>query len=216
MNQLSTERTITTKELADVLGVDISTIQKAIKRINATSEVLPKFSQGQTPRFNQTQATLIKQEIQKHHNLQSRQIDLVSTEIEENEMIMNAMNLLVRRKKDLELKLEEECKARIIAETALNRIASSKGCYTVNTAAKALKLPYGDKTLFEKLRQSGLLNSDNSPRQEQINNGNFKVHVKFINDFVGSKSVTLVTSKGLVYLAKKFNTEIDPSILPDK
>ena len=52
MNELSTEITITTKELAETLGVDVSTIQKTVKRLNETSDVLPKFSQGQTPRFN--------------------------------------------------------------------------------------------------------------------------------------------------------------------
>lgn len=36
-----------------------------------------------------------------------------------------------------------------------------------------------------------------------------------INDEIGSKPVTLVTGKGLVYLAKKFNAEIDESIQPD-
>ena len=42
-----------------------------------------------------------------------------------------------------------------------------------------------------------------------------KVVVKHINDEIGSKPVTLVTGKGLVYLAKKFNAEIDESIQPD-
>jgi phage antirepressor YoqD-like protein len=76
-------------------------------------------------------------------------------------------------------------------------------------------LPYGNIKLFEKLRAMQILNLDNSPKQEHINNGNFKVVVKFINEKVGNKSVTLTTSKGLVYLAKKFNTEIDKNVLPD-
>lgn len=66
---------MTTKELAKALGVDISTVTKTVNRLKSTSEVLPKFKQGQTPRYTEEQATLIKQEIQKHHNLASRQID---------------------------------------------------------------------------------------------------------------------------------------------
>ena len=84
MNELSTvaEKTMTTKELAEVIGVDVSTVTKTVKRLNETSDALPKFRQGQTPKFNEKQATLIKQEIQKHHNLASRQIDNISTDYE--------------------------------------------------------------------------------------------------------------------------------------
>lgn len=95
------------------------------------------------------------------------------------------------------------------------KIANGSGCFTINQTAKALKLPYGNITLFEKLRRMGILNSDNSPKQEQINAGHFKVVVKFINDNIGNKSVTLTTGKGLVYLAKKFRTEIDESVKAD-
>lgn len=45
----------------------LETIQKNLaegKKMNETSEVLPKFSQGQTPRYTEEQSTLIKQEIQ--------------------------------------------------------------------------------------------------------------------------------------------------------
>lgn len=66
----------------------------------------------------------------------------------------------------------------------------------------------GNITLFEKLRSMQILNQDNTPKQEQINNGNFKVIVKYINDKVGNKTVTLTTGKGLVYLAKKNGKQI--------
>ena len=76
VTDLKSEKTVTTKELAEVLGVDVSAVIKTVKRLNETSDVLPKFKQGQTPRYTEEQATLIKQEIQKHHNLASRQIDV--------------------------------------------------------------------------------------------------------------------------------------------
>ncbi len=111
--------------------------------------------------------------------------------------------------------LEAVTKRAIEAESVVNRITDGKGCFTMNQAAKALKLPYGRVKLFEKLRNEGILNLDNSPKQEQVNSGHFKVVVKHVSDDIGNKPVTLVTGKGLVYLAKKFNTEIDKSILPD-
>lgn len=96
-----------------------------------------------------------------------------------------------------------------------DRIADGTGCFSMNQTAKALKLPYGNIKLYEKLRSMGILNADNSPKQEQIDAARFKVIVKFINEKVGSKPVTLTTAKGLVYLAKKFNTEIDESVAAD-
>lgn len=103
-----------------------------------------------------------------------------------------------------------------IAETSLDRIANGKGCFSMNQAAKALKLPYGNIKLFEHLRNAQILNKDNTPKQEHINAGHFKTVVKFVNEKVGNKSVTLVTGKGLVYLAKKFNAEIDETVKPDE
>ena len=47
---------------------NVSFVQKAVKRLNETSDLLPNYSQGQTPRFTEEQATLIKQKIQRHHN----------------------------------------------------------------------------------------------------------------------------------------------------
>lgn len=100
-------------------------------------------------------------------------------------------------------------------QAVIDRISNGKGCYSMNQTAKALKLPYGNITLFEKLRAMQILNQDNTPKQEQINNGNFKVVVKFINEKIGSKVVTLTTGKGLAYLAKRFNAEIDESVQAD-
>lgn len=111
--------------------------------------------------------------------------------------------------------LEQVTKRALIAESALNRIANGKGCFTMNQTAKALKLPYGNIKLYEKLRNEGILNRDNSPKQEQVNAGHFKVVMKYVSESVGNKPVTLTTSKGLVYLARKFKWEIDESIKAD-
>ena len=280
------EELVTTKELAQMLGVDVSTVTKTVSRMNVTSEVLPKFKQGQTPRFNEKQATIIKQEIQKHHNLATRRIDTVSTEekvmtvkeiaetlkvaestirnivgkhgwakngvqtkLNENqvtiisrEMKTNSSlahqqedSLLVTSKVSTKLEVlenykkateafvemlasekEEFRKRAEIAESALNRIGNGTGCFSMNQTAKELKLPYGNIKLYERLRSEGILNADNSPKQEQVNAGHFKVVVKFVNEKIGNKPVTLTTGRGLVYLAKRFNTQIDESVRADE
>ncbi len=211
MNELikQNEKTMTTKELAQVLGVSIDTITRVANKVIDPSAVLHRvINGGKSKIFTEEQAILIKQEIQKHHNLSSRQIDSVSTEYEENQTITNAIMILQRRASEYKERME-------IAESALNRLENAEGCFSINQTAKALKLPYGNKTLFKEFIKMGILNEDHSPRQEHINAEHFKVVVKFINDVVGVKSVTLTTGKGLVYLAKKFHTEVDKSVLPD-
>ena len=75
------EHTMTTKELANALGVDVDTVNNTVKRLGF-SEILRKSNGGRpTKVFTEEQATVIKQEIQKHHNLANRQIDNVSTEM---------------------------------------------------------------------------------------------------------------------------------------
>lgn len=203
-----TEQMVTTKELADILGVDVDTINNTVNKLNF-SDVHRKSTKGRpTKAFTEKQATLIKQEIQKHHNLATRQIDSVTTEEEENLLIKNAWLIIERRAEEFRRRAE-------IAENTLNRIADGKGCFTINQTAKALKLDYGNRKLFEKLRNEGILNQDNTPKQEQVNMGNFKVVVKFVNEAIGNKPVTLTTSKGLVYLAKRFKWEIDETVKAD-
>lgn len=201
-------QTVTTKELAEMLGVDVDTVNNVVSKIGF-SDVLRKSTGGRpTKAFTEEQATLIKQEIQKHHNLSTRQIDTVTTDYEM--MLMTEKVLAYHAQKAAEYKQRME-----IAEGTLNRIADGKGCFSINQTAKALKLGYGDKTLFKKLKEMGILNADNTPRQEHVNAERFKVIVKYINEYVGNKKVTLVTSKGLVYLAKRFNTTIDETIQAD-
>lgn len=207
MNDLTNEMTVTTKELSEALNVPKQTIANTVVRLDKVLGRVSKNSQGGYL-FTEKQATLIKQEIQRHHNLQSRQIDSVSTDYEMEMLTQKVIAYHVQKANEYKQRAE-------IAEKTLNRIADSKGCFTMNTTAKALKLPYGNIKLYELLRGIGVLNSDNSPKQDQINAGHFTVVVKHINDLVGNKSVTLTTSKGLVYLAKKLGTEIDESVMPD-
>lgn len=212
-------KTVTTRELAEMLGVEKRTIQETANRLlsaNVLSHLETKsVVGGKTFVFDEEQATLIKQEIQKHHNLAGRQIDNVSTDLE---ILANASKAFSDLQ-ELYKRKEAEYKA-IIAEQkskvdVYDRISDGTGCFSMNQTAKALKLPYGNIKLYEKLRSMGILNADNSPKQEQIDAARFKVVVKFINEKVGSKPVTLTTAKGLVYLAKKFNTEIDHSVKAD-
>lgn len=110
-NQKATSKeVVTTKQLAETLGVDVRTVQRAAEKIGCDSTVIPLKTAGgvqSTRVFDEEQATLIKQEIQKHHNLANRQVDIVSTEFEENQVIANAMAILQRRNVELQQRVKE-------------------------------------------------------------------------------------------------------------
>lgn len=208
---------MTVKEIAEELHVSDQTIRNVVKELFAPSKLLWRVVNGGNTLFlTYEQATAVKLKLRTRNNLKDNSVvsqignDLeffaLLKKREEEQKILDEY----RDRRIEELKLRAE-----IAESTVNRIANGTGCFTINQTAKALKLPYGNITLFEKLRGMGILNSDNSPKQEQINAGHFKVVVKFINDKIGSKSVTLTTGKGLVYLSKKFRTEIDESVKAD-
>ena len=189
--------------------MSVDTVSRASAKVLDPSAVQRRvINGGESKVFTEKQATLIKQEIQKHHNLASRQIDTVTTEYEENQTIANAMMILQRRAEEYRKRMES-------AESVVNLLANGNGCFSMNQAAKALKLPYGNKKLYERLRNEKILNLDNSPKQEYVNAGYFKVVVKYINETVGNKPVTLVTGKGIVWLARRLNTEVDNSAKAD-
>lgn len=205
---------MTVREVAEAMGVSKDTVLNCIKRI------MPNILQhGKTTFLTETQVSLISKELKSNNTVTDRLTVEVSSTVKntttELEVLSNALSAF-NALQDLYNQKEAEYK-NIIAEkqAILDRITNGKGCYSISQTAKALKLPYGNITLFEKLRNMQILNLDNTPKQEQINNGNFKIIVKYINEKVGNKTVTLTTGKGLVYLAKKFNTEIDESVKAD-
>lgn len=68
MNEIAkNEKLMTTKELANILGVDKTTITKTVKRLEEGGAVLHHLTNDEFRNtvwiFNEQQATLIKQEI---------------------------------------------------------------------------------------------------------------------------------------------------------
>lgn len=207
--------TMTTRKLAEQLGTD-----KKVLIENARKYLPGKvFAHGKQTLWTKEEVTVLIEGMKQNNSNQHREkgsvtgaVTVASTELTPALKIKRAMEMMQEA-------YEEELaiiKARALeAERVVRQIADGRGCYTMNQAAKALKLPFGNIKLFERLRGEGILNLDNTPRQEQVNDGNFKVVVKHINEKVGSKPVTLVTGKGLVYLSKRLGADIDGTIQPD-
>ena len=85
---------MTTKELAKTLKVTERTIRNTVVKLGKVLSAVQKNSQGGYL-FTEEQATLIKQEIQKHHNLSNRQIDNVTTKTEMMQNIQRDLQWLV-------------------------------------------------------------------------------------------------------------------------
>lgn len=207
---------ITTKELADQLGTDKKVI------IENARKFLPNkvFEHGRQTFWTKEEVTVLIEGMRQNNSNQHREkgsvtgaVTVASTDLTPALRIKRAMEMMQEA-------YEEELaiiKARALeAERVVAQIADGSGCYTMSQTAKALKLPYGNIRLFERLRSLGILNHDNTPKQEQVNNGNFRVVVKHVNEKVGNKPVTLVTGKGLVYLSRRLDAEIDKTVQPDE
>lgn len=54
---------MSTRDVAQSLGISVDSVQDAAKRLSSTSDNFPKFKQGQTPRYNESQVTAIKLEL---------------------------------------------------------------------------------------------------------------------------------------------------------
>ena len=199
-----TENFVTTKELAEVLGVSARTIRETAtaKGLEGTFHTLQTKGGKQSLRvFSEEEATIIKMEIQKHHNLQSRQIDTVTTAAEEDQMIAQALIILQRRIQDANKEIE---KLKPAAEFAY-QICSSKDAIDIGNCAKVLNRNIGRNNLFEFLRNRKVLQQDNIPYQKYIDSGYFRViETKYAIPSGETKISlkTLVLQKGVAYINK--------------
>ena len=210
MNELAVRednKTVTTKELASVLGVEPRTIQLAVQKLGLANVLSQVKIRGQNSFvFTEEQATLIKQHIQEHHNLANRQIDTVSTEVEENQMIAKAFSILQRRIEDANKEIERLKPAAAFAY----QICSSKDAIDIGNCAKVLNRNIGRNTLFEFLRNKKILNQDNIPYQKYIDLGYFRVIESKFTIPSGETKIslkTLVFQKGVAYINKLLSKE---------
>ena len=204
MNEIAERKLMTGKELAEVLGVSKDTINATVERLDVDGVLrrvdIARNTQGGYL-FSEYQATVIKQEIQKHHNLANRQIDNVSTEAEEDQMIAQALTILQRRIQDANKEIE---KLKPAAEFAY-QICSSKDAIDIGNCAKVLNRSIGRNNLFEFLRNKKILQPDNIPYQKYIDSGYFRVIETKYTIPSGETKIslkTLVLQKGVAYINK--------------
>jgi len=197
MNELClSENMMSTKEIAESLGVSVDTVQNAVKTLQTTSENFPKFKQGQRALYNEVQVTAIKLELQNHSKVNAL---TPKTQLEKQLLIKQAMQL----QDEIIAELTQRAEA---AEASLDRLTNAHGEKTVQEVAKILG--YGSNNFFSMLRGMDIFYRDNGinlPRQQYINSGYF--FVKAENYTKDGKEYTytriFVTAKGMGWLEKK-------------
>ena len=207
MNEVSIESYVSVKALAEILDVSEATIKRAVEKVRSLLGGVETNSQGGYL-LNEEQATIVKNEIAKHHNLQSRQIDSVSTEFEENQVIASAMAILQARNEELKRQNEKLLPAANFAY----QLCSSKDTIEIGECAKVLNKNIGRNRLFEFLRNSNVLQSNNIPYQKYIDAGYFRViESKYVTPKGETKISlkTVVFQKGVAYINKLLSKAVE-------
>ena len=167
---------MTTKEIAESLGMSVDSIQKAVKTLQSTSENFRKFKQGQTPRFNEAEVTAIKLELQNHSKVNSLS---PKTTLEKQLIIQQAMKL--QEEMIAELQAENERQKLQLIEQApkvefFDDVTGSSDTIDMKEVAKLLNVKgLGRNNLFELLRDKRILDERNQPYQKYVDAGYFRI-----------------------------------------
>lgn len=185
---------MTTKEVADVLGVDVKTIQRAVESLDMNVE---RSGSSHTMLFSEAQVTAIKLEIENHSKVNAL---TPKTNLEKQLIIQQAMQIQAEMIAELQNKVSK-------LEPAANfayQLCSSKDTIEIGECAKVLNKNIGRNRLFEFLRTNNVLQSNNIPYQKYIDagyltpNGETKISLK-----------TVVFQKGVAYINKLLSKAVE-------
>ena len=152
------EKTMTTKEVAEVLGVSVESVQNAAKALQATSEDFPKFTQGQRAVYNEAQVTAIKLELQNHSKVNALS---PKTTLEKQLIIQQAMQLQAEMIAELQAENENQKQRLAIAEPKANwfdEFAKGSNLVEIGVVGKHLeKYGLGAKKIFDRLKADKII-----------------------------------------------------------
>lgn len=190
------------QELADALGVGPTTIKRTIEKLRPVLGGVQRNSQGGYM-LTAEQAAQIKAEVQKHHNLKSRQIDAVSSKIEELGKVREAFEIITKWNGEL-MRERDELKGK--AE-AYDRFIDDKTLYSFRDAARLLGV--GEKWLMSELKGKYIYEYI---RADGSHTYTYNAYARYARYFgkrpfrAGGKIFTrlMMTLEGLEYFGRKF------------
>ncbi len=193
---------MSTKEVADILGVDVKTVQRAALSLDMDVE---RSGSCHTMLFDEAQVTAIKLEIENHSKVNAL---TPKTNLERQLIIQQAMQIQAEMIEELQNKVSR-------LEPAANfayQLCSSKDTIEIGECAKVLNKNIGRNRLFEFLRNSNVLQSNNIPYQKYIDAGYFRViESKYVtpNGETKISLKTVVFQKGVAYINKLLSKAVE-------
>jgi phage antirepressor YoqD-like protein len=203
MNELSNGKTMTVKEVAEVLGYKPDTIQGKVK------ELFPEIvKNGITTYLNQKQVLIIKQKLVPRTLGLKSEVESAITEIEIQQKITEGYRLAVelanRYKQRAEL-AEQKCIEQQPKVEFAEAVTGSTDVIDIGIAAKTLNLGIGRNKLFEILRRKGILQQSNIPYQKYVDSGYFRTIEQKYSTPDGTTHInikTVVYQRGLDFIRK--------------
>ena len=199
---LGVKQKMTTKEVANILGVDVKTVQRAALSLDMDVE---RSGSSHTMLFDEAQVTAIKLEIENHSKVNAL---TPKTNLERQLIIQQAMQIQAEMIEELQNKVSR-------LEPAANfayQLCSSKDTIEIGECAKVLNKNIGRNRLFEFLRNSNVLQSNNIPYQKYIDAGYFRViESKYVtpNGETKISLKTVVFQKGVAYINKLLSKAVE-------
>ena len=214
-NELTLEKTMTVKEIAQVMGVSTDTVKNCIRRI-----MPEKMQNGKTTFLNKQEVTMISKELKSNTFVSSHQTYEVSSQVKNTttrlEVLANykaatqaVIELLEAEKAELQAENERQKQQLIEAAPKVdfyNAVTESKDCIDMAQVAKVLNIKgLGRTKLFELLRKTDILNRRNIPYQKYVNMGYFRIIETSYSLPDGTQRInlkTVVFQKGVDFIRK--------------
>ena len=222
-----TEKTVTTKELAEQLKTSPKVVLENAKKCLPNKRI----ENGKPTYWSKTEITILIEQMKTSNPNQytfTGAVKAISTDLTPALKIKKAMELMqegyeeelaILRAKNAEKQAIIEQQDKQLEEqkpqvAGYKLTMDSDGTYSMAESAKLLKLPYGNVTLFRKLRDLGILDKNNIPLQEYVNRGYFIVITKPIvkGTVTENTLITRVTAKGIDYIARKLGLIISKEV----
>ena len=199
MNAVAVEKTMTIKEIAEVLKKDESTVRKIGKSLFPGS-----FNNGVKTLLNEKQVTMIKLNLGKNS-------ELPQTSLEKKLIVAQAIQILNTEIEELRSELSA-------AQPKLDfydAVTGSKDAIPMGQAAKVLCMGIGRNKLFSFLRDKHILMNNNEPYQTFIDKGWFRVIEQKFTKPDGDTQInikTMVYQKGLDGIRKLYQKQYTRSL----
>lgn len=203
-----TKKTITTKDLADNLGVDVKTIQRAVDSLDLNVE---RVGSSHTMIFNEAQATAVKIELQNHTKIARNGYDTLSISNDLEAWELQKRLDAYKDRRIAELQAENEAQKQQLLEQApkvefYDDVAGSSDTIDMKEVAKVLNVKgFGRNNIFELLRCRKILDNNNQPYQKYVDSGYFRVIESRYTLPTGEVKISLKTvvfQKGLDFIRK--------------